>query len=180
MNADDFQTYVGKRTKVVIERVFAGEPRHNGFVLGVSDTLVLVQQFHDFYCEGYTAIRLADVESVRSGEHERLWERMMTGEGIMETVGIQDPPSIADMSQLLASLAERGRNISVECESLEDPDEDDFLIGRITDLDVGKVVLRDFDALGNWGAELEEIALDAITKVQFDTPYINTFSKYLR
>ena len=57
MNADELQPYIGVSQKVRLERGFPNEPLHNGFVLSVGATLVLMQQFHDFYNEGYTALR---------------------------------------------------------------------------------------------------------------------------
>jgi hypothetical protein len=37
-----------------------------------------------------------------------------------------------------------------------------------------------FDPLGRWDEEPDVIAYGDITQVQFDTPYINTITKYLK
>ncbi len=63
----------GQPRKVRVRRRFPGELLHNGFVLGLGRDLVLFQQFHDFYPEGYTALRVDDIYGVRSGPHERFW-----------------------------------------------------------------------------------------------------------
>ena len=56
---------------------------------------------------------------------------------------------------------------------------DDFSIGRVVALDDESVSLLNFDPLGVWDDDPSVIDLGDITEVQFDTPYINTISKYL-
>src|SRR4051794_36995212 len=105
---------VGRRKLVRITRDFPNEPRHNGFVLGMGRDLVLVQQFHDFYCEGYTALRLEDITKTRSGQHERFFERMFRGEGIMTQVGIPYEVPLDDFLALLRFFQAREQNVIVE------------------------------------------------------------------
>ena len=164
--------------KVQIARAYPGEPTHNGFILGRD--LVLLQQFHDFYPEGFTALRVADVKRVRSGEHERFWERMFRGEGLMGLVGISYSVPLDDFRSLLAALYALGQNVIVECEDRKTADHDDFLIGRVVALDHETVSLLNFDPQGVWDDEPSVIAYGDITKIQFDTPYINTMSRYLK
>ncbi|MBM4074670.1 MAG: hypothetical protein FJ267_03405 [Planctomycetes bacterium] len=37
-----------------------------------------------------------------------------------------------------------------------------------------------FDATGNWESEPAAVSLNEVAILQVDTPYINTFKKYLR
>ena len=85
---DRLAKLVGQQKKVQVTRAYPGEPIHNGFVLGIGRDLALLHHFHDFYPEGFTALRVADIKRVRSSEHERFWEKMFRAEGIMEQVGI--------------------------------------------------------------------------------------------
>jgi hypothetical protein len=166
--------------KVQITRAYSGEPTHNGFVLGLGRDLVLLQQFHDFYPEGFTALRVADIKRVCSGEHERFWERMFRGEGLMGLAGISYSVPLDDFRSLLAALQEMGQNVIVECEDPKKTDHDDFFIGRVVSLDDKVAWLLNFDPQGQWDDALSVINFGDITKVQFDTPYINTLSRYLR
>lgn len=177
---DRLAKFVRQPKKVQITRAYPGETTHNGFVLGLGRDLVLLQQFHDFYTEGFTALRVADIKRVRSGEHERFWERMFRGEGMIGLVGISYSVPLADFRSLLAALQEMGRNVIVECEDRKTADHDDFLIGRVLTLDDETVSLLNFDPQGVWDEEPSVIDFEDITKVQFDTPYINTISKYLK
>jgi len=70
---DRLAKVVGKPRKVRLTRAYPGETTHNGFVLGLGRDLMLLQQFHDFSPERYTALRVADIKRVHSGEHERFW-----------------------------------------------------------------------------------------------------------
>jgi hypothetical protein len=177
---DRLARLVGRPKKARLTRRYPGDPRHNGFVLGLGTELVLVQQFHDFYAEGYAALRVVDIEKVRSGKHERFWEMMFRGEGLMEQVGISYEVPLDDFRSLLSFLHGRGQHVIIECESEDTEDEDDFFIGRITSVGDESVSILYFDPLGNWDEEPSEVILDDITQVSFDTPYVNTLSKYLK
>jgi hypothetical protein len=172
--------FVGVPKQVHLTRDFPGEPRHNGFVLGLGRSLVLLQQFHDFYNEGYTAIRLRDITSIRSGKSERFWGRMLRKEGILDSVGIPYKVPLTSIGALLRYFVSTRQNIIVQCESRESEDEDGFHIGRVLSAGADSVKFHYFSATGRWDARSYEIPISAITKVEFDTPYVNTFSKYVR
>jgi hypothetical protein len=166
------------RKKVRLTRGFASEPLLSGFVLALGREWVLLQQFHDFYPEGYSALRVRDITNVRSGEYERHWERMLAGEGLFDRITAAVDVPLDDIPQLLQGLQRRGQNVIVEC---EDPDEDieDFYIGQILSVDEDSVCFANFDGLGRWDDAPDTIPFGEITKVQFETPYVQTFSKYL-
>jgi len=177
---DRLSKLVGLPKMAHLTRGYPGDPTHNGFVLGVGHELVLLNPFHDFYFEGYTALRVADIKRVRSGKHERFFERMFRGEGLMEQVGLRYNVPLDNFRSLLTILHSRGQHVTIECESKERWEDDDFLIGWLVVLDDETVSLLHFDSLGAWYDEPKVIAYGDITQVQFDTPYSNTFVKYLR
>jgi len=41
-------------------------------------------------------------------------------------------------------------------------------------------LIQHFDSMGGWYDGPSVVAFSDITKIQFDTPYINTISKYLK
>ena len=170
----------GKPKLVHLTRGYPGQPGHNGFVLGLGRDLVLLHQFHDFYLEGYTALRVADIKRVRSGEHERFWETMLQGEGLMDRVGILYQVPLDTYHTLLIALQQIDQHVIIECEHLETADDDEFFIGRVLAVYDEAVSIRCFDPLGEWYDQPSLIALSDITQIQFDTPYINTITKYLK
>ena len=170
---------VGTRKKVQMTRPFPGEPNCNGFVLRVSEKWLLLHDFFDFTPMGYTAIRLAHISSCRSGKYERKWEQMLEAEGVLDRVEIDFEIDLDSTHSLLESLQRRGQNIIVECECEDDSDRDGFFIGKITKLEKRFLGFKHFDATGNWEDGEYRIPFKYITKIAFDTPYVNTFSKYL-
>jgi hypothetical protein len=176
---DRLSKLVGLPKFAHITRGYPGEPSHIGFVLGLGRDLVLLHQFHDFYPEGYTALRVADVKRVRSGEQERFWEVMLRGEGLMGRVGIPYEVPLDDFRSLLAALDGRGQHVVIECEDRRTPEYDEFHIGRMVALDDDSISIRCFDSMGRWDDEPRIIAYGHITRIQFDTPYINTMIRYV-
>jgi hypothetical protein len=67
----------------------------------------------------------------------------------------------------------------LECE-LTGSEESDYYIGRLVTVSDEEVALLYFDSLGTWDKEPTIIPCKSITKIEFDTPYINTFSKYIK
>jgi hypothetical protein len=177
---DRLSQVVGRRRKVFLERRYPGDPHHTGFVLDLGRELVLVHQFHDFFPDGYTALRIADIKRVRSGEQERFWEKMLRGEGLLDQVGIAYDLPCDDFRSLLSALHAREQHVIVECEDRKDVDRDEFFIGVLLAIEEDIVFMLPFDVIGEWYDEPIIITLDTITKVQFDTPYANTFRKYLK
>jgi len=172
------RSLVGTRKKVRLTRGFPSEPRHNGFVLAVGREWTLLQQFHDFSPEGYTVLRVQDITGVRSGEYERHWERMLAAEGLLDRISVPGDVPLDDIPEILKWLQRRCQNIIVECEDLEE-DVEDFYIGQILSVDEEGVCFANFDGLGRWDKAPHAIPFGEITKVQFETPYVETFSRYL-
>jgi hypothetical protein len=154
---DRLSKLVGQPKKAKITRAYLGETTHNGFVLGLGCDLVLLQQYHDFYPEGYTALRAADIKRTRSGEYERFWEAMFQCEGLMGLVGIPYEVPLDGFRALLTALDKRSQHVFIECESQETAD-DDFFIGRVVSFHEETVSILPFNSSGAWGDEPTVIA----------------------
>lgn len=174
---EQLASFQGTWKQVRLNRRIPSQRLHHGFVLGVGAEWVLFQQFSDFSPDGFAALRLRDIKKIRSGEYERVWEKMLAGEGLL---GLESVPTLPldNISGLLAVLQERGQNVIIECEDLT-RDLKDFYIGRILAVDDKSVSFLHFNAMGRWKDEPDTIPLREITKVQFEAPYIKIFSKYL-
>lgn len=140
---------------------------------------MLVREFHDFYPEGCTALRLRDIVGLRSGRYERLWERMLAAEGMLDHVGLPYEVPLRDLATLLRALRRRGEFVILECED-RDADVEDYYVGRVLAVGRDSVRFAPFDPLGRWEERAHVIPLSEVTQVQFDAPYSNTFAKYLR
>jgi hypothetical protein len=171
--------HVGKREKVRITRSVPSESTLNGYLLAMSDDLLLMHVFDDFEPDGYTIIRTADVVGLRRCPYEQWWDHMLEQERLLR--GLDSPPDIdlSDMRSAIESVAAQYRQMIVECEDEEERSED-FYLGKLVSMAYDTMLFLDYDGLGFWSPEPHEIFLDEITKVQFDTPYIRIFSKFTR
>jgi hypothetical protein len=160
---------------VAIERAFPGEPRLCGYVEAMSDSLVAVQPFHDFYPEGWAVVRRDDIEEVDCGERESVIGAMLRAEGL-ERKEHPFPLDLGSFGALLRQMHAKDCPVIVECENA-DEEEDTFELGRIHAIDDLRVHIRLLDVLGRW-KEVVSIPLRDVTKVQIDNPYLRTFVKY--
>jgi len=172
--------YVGSRQKVRLTRPMPSEPILNGYLLAMSDALVLMHPFHDFEPDGYTIIRAADVAGVRRCPYEEWWDHMLQQEGLLGGLDSAPDVDLSDMRSAVKSVAALYDQMIVECEEEGNEDIEDFYLGRLISVADDSVLFLDYDSLGFWASEPKEIRLEEITKVQFDTPYIRVFSKYTR
>jgi hypothetical protein len=162
-----------------ITRAGQSSVHDHGFILDLSATLVLFHYEFDFRLDGYSVVRVADITAVRSGQYERFTERVFRKEGLIDAVGLDDPPDLTDWRALLFGLKQLKRNVIVECE-FNDDERDEFYIGRIERVNQASFSLRHFDALGRWDAAPTQIRYESVTKVRFAERYIEVFSRHLR
>jgi hypothetical protein len=156
---------------------FSRHESTNGFVLDVGETLVVVQQFHDFYEEGCCVLRLKDVVEVRSDEHERFWERMYEREGIRRRDAAPYGIRATTMSDVLRRCREAQAGVIVQREEKDAGDDVYFDVGVVEDVDDLRLQVRAFDAFGAWD-ERETMRIVDVTCVQIDTPYVTTYLRH--
>jgi hypothetical protein len=77
----------------------------------------------------------------------------------------------------IGAIKEQSRNIIIEDES---PEDDLFLIGRVTRLNTKTISLRPFGILALWELSDRLIPYSRITAVTFDDRYTTLYSKYVR
>lgn len=176
---DDLKEFVGVRKMVRLTRKVSEGTFHNsGYILGLSENLVLLHGFNDFHIDGYCIYRLGDISSVRSNEMDRKWDQMLCDEGVLDNVGISYDVPLLDFPSVIRGLKAQGRNIIVDCEDCSDAPETGFHIGHIVFYKKQHFEMREFDTTGKWYSHPFEIRHDKVTRVEFDSPYVNIYSKY--
>jgi hypothetical protein len=180
-HVDILNSSLGRYRKVRITRPVQGARHLHGFVLGMSEQLVLIFQFHDFHPDGCCVVRREDIEHVRSDEFERTFQRIFRAEGLLDAVGIRADPPLENMRALLTYLWETKTPAIVEAEAFDGEDEDDaaFLIGYVVEVDEEDAWVRHFDAHGQWEEEDDPVGLDEVTCVQIEAPYLETFLRHI-
>lgn len=174
----DHEKYLKTRKKIQVERRYPSNPRLNGYLLELSDSLGLMHCFDDFEPDGYTVFRVEDVTEVRSGQYERHWEQMLAGEGLLGGLNVDLRMDLTSMQSAIESIDREYGRLIIECEDREE-DVEDFYIGQVVSVGKDVVQFDHFDGLGKWEKSTASIPLDEITLLQFETPYIHRFWKYI-
>ncbi|MCA9112775.1 MAG: hypothetical protein KDA52_22675 [Planctomycetaceae bacterium] len=175
---DRLRPHLCTEKKIRVERNRPSNQLLNGYLMGLSDTLGLMHCFDDFEPDGYTVFRVCDVTNIRSSAYERHWDRMLAEEGLLDGLRMVFDIRLEDMRTAIQSIDEQFQTMIVECEDEED-DIQDFYIGQLVSVNEPEIAFAHFDGLGCWEEGLATIMPDEITLIQFDTPYIQIFSKYL-
>jgi hypothetical protein len=171
--------HLGTGMKIRIERNRPSNPRLNGYLLGLSEHLGLMHCFHDFMPDGYTVFRVSDVEKVRCGKYDRQFHEILSGEGLLEGLKVPLNLDLTGVRTAIETISEQFGLMIVECEE-QDEEEEDFYIGKVASVDDDRLRFFHFDALGMWRKRASSIPCDEITLLQFETPYIQIFSRYLK
>jgi hypothetical protein len=177
-----FQELVEERPVIRVRPKFPPEETLHGIPLAASETLVLLQEVHEFHLDGYTVMPLKSVAAIRAGRAEETIQRILVGEGVYPKAGISYDVQLDSFQDLFRSLKKAGKNVIVELlpEGPRDEMDQAFLIGRIVGMSARSVAIMHFDAVGQWSSESTVLPYDMIKWVTFDTEYINVFSKYLQ
>ena len=160
---------------VSIKRFEPSSVYNNGFIIDVSESLVMIQQFHDFYFDGFSIIRLADIRSVRCGRYEQFFKGILVKEGL----SMAPPPHvpIESMGDTLSYFLSNQATIIVESEY---DDSDEFHLCKILNIDGVEIQFKQMDALGIWEQERGRMPIDRISRIELNSPYISIFEKYSR
>ncbi|MEQ8316984.1 MAG: hypothetical protein RIE77_14010 [Phycisphaerales bacterium] len=171
------QEHAGTRRRVRIERSRPSNPRLNGYVLDAANGLALVHPFDDFEPNGYAIIRERDVVSVRQGDYEAFWDRMLEAEGLLG--GLDEAPKIdlSSMAMAIGDAAARYPFLAIQCED-EDEAIQDFYFAKVRYVTDSRVDVRCVDGLGRW-EEPGPFPLEDVTLVEMGTPYLTRFARYV-
>lgn len=105
--------FAGTLRKVRIERRTPCEPRANGFVLAADEEWFLLWQFHDFFPDGFSLMRVDGVSHVRFDDYERHWTKMLADEGI--ATSLHDPQiELAGIHSMLCQLQAKRCNFVIK------------------------------------------------------------------
>ncbi len=164
--------------KIRIELNLPSQPKLNGYLMELSNELGLMHCFDDFEPDGYSVFRLSNVVSLRSGDYEHHWDRMLGEEGLLAGLEKTINVELESLFTAIRSIDHQYQMMSIECENEKDGTKD-FYIGQLVSINKSEMTFDHFDALGQWEESCAMILLEEVTLIQFETPYITIFRKYL-
>ena len=162
-----------------IIRKFAKNSRGetSGFIVDYSEDFLIIQESNEFDILGYFVFPISTIEEIRYNNSDKYYEKILTGEKLIEKVGLKHKIELKNWETIFKSIKSCGLSVIIENEN---PEDETFDIGPITQITKKSVLINYFDAKGYLDEEETEIEWNKITLVKFDDRYINIFSKYLR
>jgi hypothetical protein len=146
-----------------------------GFVLGSSNQLVLLQYVYDFNLDGLMILRTSDISEVARSKTEVLQEQLLVDEGFFSNVPFGYAVDLSNWRSALNDLSGEHSIFILECELLEDPD---FAIGRILEVGDDQVCVNYFTGAANWLDQPVPLKYNDITSCQVATNYANVYQRY--
>jgi len=171
----DLARHLEERNLVSIHREPIDPNSMEGYVLALSDDLVVLQFVYDFNLDGIRVIRAADISDVRCSETNRFQKELMRHEGLEQQVPFDATFNTGNWRALISQFARQYPLMILECEA---QDEADFVIGRVVKTSADKVQILGFSGDAEWDDNPTKLALDDLTCCRVGANYINLYQRY--
>ena len=172
---DELRRFAQQRSLISIRREAVDENKIQGFVLGSSDRLVLLQYVYDFNLDGLMVLRTADISEVVRSKTDEFQERLLADEGLLSRIPFDYSIDLSSWRSAIAGLSGMHPLLILECELLQEPE---FAVGRILEIGTEEVALKYFTGAANWFDEPVRLRYDDITACQANTNYVNVYQRY--
>ena len=152
-------------------RLNVDDGSHEGFVLALSDKLVLLQAIYEWQDTGALIVPIERVESCDISDHHDDQVKILAFNSVKRTKrysGIK----VANFAELFKSLKPKNRFVVISVEDEAD-------VGQIDSIGSDHVVLKAIDPGGNWMDDEIECPFEEITSVQFDDSYSRVLQRYV-
>lgn len=168
---------LNKESFVAVTRRFPGDPTHAGFIRELDSSLVVVEKFHDFYSEGFSLLRIDDIDAVRQRPGDDLFSKIITEDELSRKDRLRGVSDNDGLQGALARIQGGYGLVALHCET-GDPNEDEYILGEISALTDDEVLLWILGPDAVWDEELDSVTISDITQVEFATPYAETLAKH--
>ncbi|MBN2212320.1 MAG: hypothetical protein JW709_13060 [Sedimentisphaerales bacterium] len=175
---DRIEKYIAKSAVIKIYTDIEGEEEeYYGVPVLVSRSLLAFQEIRDFHFDGYRIVRLKDIVKIRRSKCDVVQEKILKHTGEFAKYSIPGWLRVGSWKILLKSI--KGRNLCI-CIASGLMDVNVFVVGEIYALKDDAVVLKSFDAHGNWCKPKHRINYSDITEVSFGDEYSVTFNEFVK
>lgn len=146
-----------------------------GYVLGVSAQLAVLQYVHDFRLDGLRVLRIADITEVDCSETCGMQQELMRQEGLEKLVPFGAGYGADNWRQAITLLSQDYPLMILECEA---SDENSFVIGRVLDIKETSVTILGFSGAGVWDDAPTTLGFDDITSCQAGSNYLSVYQRH--
>jgi hypothetical protein len=154
----------------VIVRVFRAsieEGHASGYIVGLGPTFFALELIDDgIRYDGFLCLRYADVSECQSpDQYEEFLKKALAARGLKREAFDLD---LSSVGALIVTGAARYPLVSIHT---EDDDAEACWIGRLSEINEERVLLREIDPSGVWDETPTPYALSEITRVDFGGAY---------
>ncbi|CAL4867768.1 hypothetical protein MMA231_02035 [Asticcacaulis sp. MM231] len=152
-------------------RLSLPEGEHEGFIVGLSKQLVLLQAIHEWQDVGALIAPVESIEACEVSEFHDAQIRILDFNSVKRTKRYSWV-KLGSYEELFKSLKFKNKFVVVSLE-------DDADVGQIDSIEKDSVDLKAVDPGGNWIEEALDCPYEEITLVQFDDSYSRTLQRYV-
>lgn len=152
-------------------RLNVDDGSHEGFVVGLSDKLVLLQAIYEWQDTGALVVPVERVESIDVSDHHDDQVKILAFNSVKRTKRYS-AIKLASFADLFKSLMPRNKFVVISVEDEAD-------VGQIDTVAADHFVLKAVDPGGNWMDDELECPFEEITAVQFDDNYSRVLQRYV-
>ena len=141
--------------------------------IAVSGKLLLCLDFFDFMPNGYTIVRLDDIEKIIYNDACEYYESIVKKEGALLLVDAIPKISIESWEDAFMSLKEHDLIIIVDIGK-----EDATNVGKVIKATRQNVSMICVSTIGVWDSDEWHEPISNVTRIQFSNHYTNIYTKY--
>ncbi len=173
---DQLTHQLQERNLVSIYRDEIDNQSIEGYILGLSPELVVLQYVHDFRLDGLRVLRVQDITEVDQSDSCEFQQALMRKEGLEALVPFDVAFSTHNWQQVIGQFSQDHPILIFECEAAE---ENNFVIGRLLAMDSTTVTVLQFSGAGVWDDDPTTLAFSDITSCQVGSNYLNVYARHL-
>lgn len=148
-----------------------------GFILGYSKKLILIQYVYDFNLDGIMILQRSDVTNIESDESGMFQTQLLKNEGLYDKVDFSKTYDLKNWKTVLSTIGSTYQFITLEDEN---PECYIFILGKITKLGRKKVSVHEFACTGTWKNEVSKMSYKNITSFRAGNNYPKVYENYFK
>jgi hypothetical protein len=172
---NDLERFRQERSLISLQRDKVDPNRIQGFILGASENLVLLQYVYDFHLDGLMVLRTEDISEIVRSRTDLFQQSLLESEGVVSGIPFDYKIDLTNWRTAISDLRSNFTLLILECELVENPK---FSIGEVLEVGGDEVVIRTFTGAANWLEEPIGLLYEDITSCQVNTNYSNFYQRY--
>jgi len=146
-----------------------------GFLVGASDSLLVLEYVYDFQIDGLMVLRRSDITDVRRTATDEFQERLLKREGIRPGHQFSASFELNSWQTIIEQLSQHYPLMILERELGPSPE---FALGRSLRATDAQVEFRSFNGIGKWADKTARLKYAQLTCLQVGTRYIGFYQRH--